>query len=134
LSGWLLLVEDDEDDVFFFTRALAEEKVPGRLSVCKDGGAAAELLARLAAGPPEDLPDLIVLDLKLPKMNGLELLKRIRTAERLKELRVAILTASADAGDRAEAESLGVSLYLRKPSDTQALRDVMRRIGGLLGL
>lgn len=107
----ILLVEDDELDVISVQRSLKKLDIQYNLFTAYNGK---EALAMLQ---PENaiLPDVIMLDLNMPKMNGIEFLKIIRSDRRLKDLRVFIMTTSAEPIDRTITESLGISGYIIKP-------------------
>jgi two-component system, response regulator len=106
----ILLVEDSQDDAELTIRAIMTNKIANRVELVKDGVEAVEYLQR--GGP---LPRLVLLDLKLPRMNGLEVLKAIRGNERTRTLPVVVLTSSREEPDIAGAYSLGVNSYIVKP-------------------
>jgi len=122
----ILLVEDDLDDVELTKRAFARSHVPNEVEVARDGSAALERLLGPDAGP---LPALVLLDLKLPRVNGLEVLGRLRAAERTRGLPVVILTSSGEERDLIEAYHLGVNSYVRKPVDFAAFQAIIDQIG-----
>lgn len=107
----VLVVEDDSNDVLFLRRALAKKGVNWLVEVASDGEQA---LKAIAANPP---PSHIILDLKIPRKNGLEVLSLIRSEPRTKALRVVVLTSSAEKSDLERATQLGIDLYLIKPVD-----------------
>ena len=123
----ILLVEDDLDDVELTKRAFARSNVPNEVEVARDGSAALERLLGPAAGP---LPALVLLDLKLPRVNGLEVLGRLRADERTRRLPVVILTSSGEERDLIEAYQLGVNSYIRKPVDFAKFQAIIDQIGG----
>lgn len=110
----ILLVEDNADDVELTRRALRHCGHPIDLQVAGDGVAALELLA---AVPPGEMPDLVLLDLKLPRLGGLDLLSRMRAAPATSTLLVVVLTTSLEERDLREAYRRGANSYLRKPVD-----------------
>lgn len=124
----ILIVEDTEDDVFFLRRALRAVTTPHATQVVTDGQQALDYLA--GVGPYADraqhpLPDVVLLDLNLPYVPGLEVLRRIR-ADRAHDARtVAILTSSLHDADMSEAMRLGASHYLVKPPDPKLLTEVL---------
>ncbi|HVS52611.1 MAG TPA: response regulator [Opitutaceae bacterium] len=119
----ILLVEDSEDDVFFFSRALRESGFDCELVHQPDGSAAIDYLERsLQAAASIHRPDLVFLDLKLPTFTGFEVLSWIRDAEFSPPLDVAILSGSEHAGDVERALSLGASGYYVKPILAQQLK------------
>ena len=109
----VLLVEDDPEDVALTTRALSQNHLVNRIHVARDG---AEALAYLQEA---ERPRVILLDLKLPKVTGLEVLRRIRQDERLHRLPVVILTSSREEPDIRQAYDLGVNSYIVKPVDIE---------------
>lgn len=123
----LLLIEDDPNDVLFFTRACRTLGFGTSPIVRSDGE---EALAYLSA----ERPDAVILDLKLPKLSGLEVLERIRSSPRLRDLPVYALTSSGETSDIERAARLGVKEYLTKPTSYADLLGVVRRIGEALDL
>lgn len=119
----LLLVEDDENDVLFFQRALRGCGAQVDLEVARDGDAA---LRRLSDGPT--LPDRILLDLKLPRVSGLEVLSGIRSSPLLKQLSVTIMTSSGEPSDLARIRELGIDEYIVKPVSYQGLLEIVRSL------
>ena len=107
----VLVVEDDSNDVLFLRRALAKRNVTWTIEVASDGEQA---LRALAAEPP---PGHVILDLKIPRRNGLEVLAHIRSEQRTRDIRVVVLTSSAERSDLDRATQLGVDQYLIKPVD-----------------
>lgn len=127
----VLLVEDNPDDVFFMRRAFKVAGIANGLEVAEDGRAATEYLS--AAGSFSDrqkfpLPCLILLDLKLPHVPGLEVLKWIREQPHLRRIVVIVLTSSHLDVDIERAYSLGANSYLVKPPNASSLNDMVRRI------
>lgn len=127
----LLFVEDDNDDVeltlFGFRNAGFEHEI----MVARDGQHALDLLhSDYAAARP--LPGAILTDLKMPRVDGLEMLHRLKQDPRLRNIPVAFLTSSGDENDRAEAARLGVSEYIRKPSSPSGYAEIVARIRGLM--
>lgn len=108
----ILLVEDDELDVISFERALKKLNTEYDLFVAHNGKDALNLLSD-AKNPV--LPDVILLDLNMPKMNGIEFLKALRSEEKFQDLKVFIMTTSSETSDRAITEELGISGYIIKP-------------------
>jgi len=108
----LLLIEDDSLDVISVKRSLKELSSDVDLQVANDGSEAIKLLLK-----KEDVfrPDVIVLDLNMPRMNGIEFLQKIRGNDELKNISVFIMTTSANTYDRLEAEKLGISGFIIKP-------------------
>jgi CheY-like chemotaxis protein len=113
----VLLVEDDKDDVFFIKMACQRSGIPHAFHVVTDGHAAIEYLAEAGnygAQRDHPVPDLVFLDIKLPKRDGHEVLAWIRAQPRLKNLPVVMLTSSFEESDVNRAYQLGVTSYLRK--------------------
>jgi two-component system, response regulator len=121
----ILLVEDNADDEALTLRALRKQNLANDLEVARDGLEAVERLAR------EDLPlpSLVLLDIKLPKMDGIEVLKRIRSNPRTQLLPVVMLTSSTEDRDLIESYSQGVNSYVRKPVDFTQFMDAVRQLG-----
>ena len=112
----ILLVEDDDLDVIDIRRSLEKLGVLYQLHVARNGEEAINLLSRKKEGLPEDtLPDFVLIDLNMPKMNGLELLTVIRNTEEWRSLKCFIITTSSEAVDKKEAKALGISGYIVKP-------------------
>lgn len=110
----ILLVEDNPDDEALTKRALKANNIRNEVVVARDG---AEAIDYLLADGSRDLPTVILLDLKLPKIDGLEVLRRVRADERTKLLPVVILTSSKEEQDVISGYSLGCNSYVRKPVD-----------------
>lgn len=128
----ILLVEDNPDDQALTARALKKNNIHNRLVIANDGAEALDFL--LGAGPdPESktplLPDLVLLDLHLPKVDGFEVLRRLRTDERTRLLPVVILTSSNEDQDRIYGYGLGANSYVRKPVDFGEFMDAVKQLG-----
>src|ERR687895_1687752 len=114
----ILLVEDNPDDELLTLRALRKNDVTGEVVVARDGVEALDYLFGTGAHAGRDtsvMPQLILLDLKLPKIDGLEVLRRLRADERTRLLPVVILTSSKEQKDMLEGYGLGANSYVRKP-------------------
>jgi len=122
----ILLAEDNPGDVLLFKESLRGRNFKWELLVAADGQQAIAMVRDVASGGPR--PNLIVLDVNLPKHSGSEVLRHIRSEPALAAIPVMMLTSSSSPNDRATAEKLGVSLYLQKPSDLEALQ----RLGGII--
>jgi two-component system response regulator len=120
------LVEDNADDEQLTLRAMRQSEIPNIIRVARDG---AEALDKLFGSEAGRLPDLVLLDLKLPKINGLEVLERIRSEEKTKTLPVVILTSSDEERDIVESYNLGANSYIRKPVDFDQFIDAVRQLG-----
>ena len=128
----ILLVEDNPDDEELTLRALARNNIGNQVVVVRDGQDAVDYLE--AAGPylsrdPNDVPALILLDLKLPKIDGLEVLRRLRASPRTAVVPVVILTSSKEDRDRANGYYGGANSYVQKPVDFTAFVDAVRQLG-----
>ncbi len=121
----ILLVEDNPDDEALTLRALKKNNISNEVVVARDGAQALDYL--LGNGHP--LPALVLLDLKLPKVDGLEVLRRLRADERTELLRVVILTSSKEEQDVLTGYKLGASSYIRKPVDFAQFVEAVRQLG-----
>lgn len=124
----ILLVEDNPGDVRFTAEVLKEAQVRNNLSVAKDGVEAIAFLRREGQFLDAPRPDLILLDLNLPKKNGLEMLNEIKNAEDLKGIPVVILTTSEAEPDINKSFDLSANCYITKPIDVERLTMVMNSI------
>ena len=122
----ILLVEDNADDEQLTLRAMRQSDIPNIIRVARDG---AEALDKLFGAGQDRLPDLVLLDLKLPKVNGLEVLQKIRSDDRTKTLPVVVLTSSDEERDIVESYELGANSYIRKPVDFDQFIDAVRQLG-----
>jgi len=128
----ILLVEDNPDDVKLTMRALQKSKILNEVVVAEDGVVAIDYLfgtGRFAGRDIKVMPQLILLDLKMPRMDGLEVLNRIRADERTKLLPVVILTTSSEDKDRLESYNLGANSYVRKPVDFNRFAEAVHQLG-----
>ena len=128
----ILLVEDNPDDVELTIRAFKKNNILNRVIVAKDGVEALDYLFDTgvhAGRDVMDLPVVILLDLKLPKIDGLEVLKRIRQDKRTKLIPVVILTSSAEQKDVINGYSLGANSYVRKPVEFNQFVEAVRQLG-----
>lgn len=126
----ILLVEDNADDEALTMRALKKNNIRNEVVVARDGAQALDYLFGTGAYAGRDLrvmPTITLLDLKLPKISGLEVLRRIRAGERTKLLPVVILTSSIEEQDVIEGYRLGANSYMRKPVDfSQFIQSVLQ--------
>jgi two-component system response regulator len=128
----ILLVEDNSKDEALTLRALRRNNIQNKVVVARDGVEALEYLLGSDRNPGSSehpLPELVLLDLKLPKIDGLEVLRRIRAAERTRLLPVVILTSSAEDVDVLEGYRLGTNSYVRKPVDFVEFTEAVRQLG-----
>ena len=128
----ILLVEDNPDDEALTLRAFAKNKITNDIVVVRDGVEALEWLfadGQYADRDVSQLPEVCLLDLKLPKVDGLEVLRRIRADERTKLMPVIILTTSEEESDRLAGYSLGANSYIRKPVDFSQFIEAVRQLG-----
>ncbi len=128
----ILLVEDNPNDVELTLHAFKSHKVSNHILVVRDGAEALEFIfceGEYAERNIENSPRLILLDLKLPKVDGLEVLRRIRADERTKTIPVVILTSSDEERDVIESYKLGVNSYIRKPVDFDKFSDIVSELG-----
>jgi two-component system response regulator len=128
----LLLVEDNPDDEALILRALKKHNIANRIDVVRDGAEALDLL--LAKGghadcDPYALPAVVLLDLKLPRVDGLEVLRQLRRDERTMRLPVVVLTSSDEEQDLLESYRLGANSYVRKPVDFTQFSAAIRQLG-----
>jgi CheY-like chemotaxis protein len=126
----ILLVEDNPKDEALTLRALKRGNIANEVAVARDGAEAVDYL--FSPGPDgrlKNLPQLVLLDLKLPKLDGHEVLKRIRADERTRVLPVVILTTSVEDRDRLNGYRLGANSYVRKPVDFREFADAVVQLG-----
>ena len=128
----ILLVEDDPDAEALTLRALRRGCVPHSLVVARDGVEALDYLLGTGAHAGRDpaiMPSVVFLDLKLPRLDGLEVLRRIRAGERTRLLPVVILTSSDEERDRIQGYRYGANSYVRKPVDYDRFVEAIRQLG-----
>ena len=128
----ILLVEDNTDDVTLTERALKKSHILNKLVVAKDGVEALDYLFGTGIWAGRDIsnmPEVVLLDLKLPKINGLEVLQRMRADNRTKLLPVVILTSSREEKDLIAGYTLGANSYIRKPVNFNQFVDAVRQLG-----
>jgi CheY-like chemotaxis protein len=121
----ILLVEDDPDHELLTIRALKKSNVANTIRVARDGAEAIDLLL----GDEAVRPQVILLDLKLPKVDGLEVLRRIRESESTRMLPVVVLTSSDEERDVVRSYQLGVNSYIRKPVNFNDFAEATRQLG-----
>lgn len=128
----ILLVEDNPDDEALTLRALKKNNIMNEVIVAHDGVEALDYLFGKGVYADRDMsvmPNLILLDLKLPKMDGMEVLRHLRTDDRTRILPVVILTSSKEEQDLINSYSLGANSYVRKPVDFSQFSEAVRQLG-----
>ncbi|MGE5249936.1 MAG: response regulator [Bacteroidota bacterium] len=128
----ILLVEDNPDDEALTIRALRKNNIGNELVVVRDGAEALDFLfctGAFAGRDPHDRPQVILLDLKLPKVDGLEVLRQLRASPNTHLLPVVILTSSREEQDLIRGYSLGANSYVRKPVDFNQFVEAVRQLG-----
>ncbi|MBI2922668.1 MAG: response regulator [Planctomycetes bacterium] len=128
----ILLVEDNPDDELLTLRALEINQIRNEVVVARDGEEALDyLLGRgaWAGRDPRRIPALVLLDLNLPKLSGLEVLRRLRSDDRTRLAPVVILTSSKEEQDRFSGYSLGANSYIRKPVDFARFTEAVKQLG-----
>jgi len=128
----ILLVEDNPDDVALTLRAFKKNNIANQVVVASDGQSALDWLfgaGEFAGRDTTELPAFVLLDLKLPKVDGLEVLRALRADPRTRLLRVVVLTTSREEQDVVESYSLGANSYIRKPVDFDEFLHVVGQLG-----
>jgi two-component system response regulator len=128
----ILLVEDNPNDLELALHALKRHNLANHIEVVRDGAEALEFVFATGAYAdrnPNSGPKVILLDLKLPKIDGLEVLRRIKSDERTRTIPVVVLTSSQEERDIVESYRLGVNSYIAKPVDFDQFTEVVRQLG-----
>jgi CheY-like chemotaxis protein len=128
----ILLVEDNPDDLELALHALRREKLANHIEVARDGEQALDFIfcrANYAQRNFNDQPKLILLDLKLPKVDGLQVLREVKNDPRTQAIPVVILTSSKEEKDLVEGYRLGVNSYIQKPVDFDQFRGAIKAVG-----
>jgi len=128
----ILLVEDNKDDVELTLHALRKENLANSIHVARDGEEALEFLFCNGAHADRSFsnpPRLVLLDLKLPKVDGMEVLKRLKADPRTRTIPVVILTSSKEERDLVQGYGLGANSYIQKPVDFEQFRDTVKSVG-----
>ena len=132
MNSYILLVEDNPDDIELTMRAFKKNHIANHIVVTRDGVEALDYLfgrGEYSGRDVTELPQVMLLDLKLPKLSGLEVLEQLRANDLTKLLPVVILTSSKEDVDRSESYRLGVNSYVRKPVDFNAFVEAVRQLG-----
>ncbi len=128
----ILLVEDNSRDVELALHALRRENLANHIEVARDGEEALDFLfcrGRYSVRRMEEPPRLVLLDLKLPKVDGLEVLRQIKSDPRTKAVHIVILTSSREERDLVQGYKLGVNAYIQKPVDFDQFRQIVNQVG-----
>ena len=128
----ILLVEDNQDDVELALHALRREKLANNIFVARDGEEALEFIfcsGAFAHRSFDHPPKLILLDLKLPKVDGMEVLKRLKSDVRTRTIPVVIMTSSKEERDLVKGYGLGANSYIQKPVDFDQFRETVKQVG-----
>jgi two-component system response regulator len=130
--GFILLVEDNQDDVDLTLRALDKQNIANDIEVVRDGAEALDFI--FARGSysnrnPKQLPQLVLLDINLPRVSGLEVLKRLRENQGTRMVPVVMLTTSNEERDVVESYTSGANSYVQKPIDFKEFSEAVRQLG-----
>ena len=131
-GGTILLVEDNASDAALTKRAMEQNQITNKLVHAEDGREALDYLfgiGKYAGKDARDLPAVVLLDLKLPRMDGLEVLKQMRANERTRLVPVVVLTSSSQEEDVVASYNLGANSYIRKPVDFTQFAEAVRVLG-----
>jgi two-component system response regulator len=128
----ILLVEDNPDDVELTLRAFKKHNLTNRIQICRDGAEALDYVfgeGPFAGRNVDNTPRVILLDLKLPKVTGLEVLQRIKSDQRTQRIPVVVLTSSREERDLIESYRLGVNSYIVKPVNFEQFTEAVQKVG-----
>jgi two-component system, response regulator len=131
MSKYILLVEDNPDDVELAKLALKRAQIANKLVIAEDGQEAVDFLfgsGKYADRDPADKPGLILLDLKLPKVDGLQVLEKVRAGDKSTRTPIVMFTSSTDERDRSESLRLGADDYICKPGSLTQSVEIMKRL------
>jgi CheY-like chemotaxis protein len=126
---YILLVEDSPDDIELTRRAFAKSRIANELVVVNDGEQACHFLFEGEAGNGRGYPRIILLDMHMPKLSGIEVLERIRADERTRLIPTIIMTASKEEEDALKSYRHGVNSFIRKPVDFEEFAEAVRQVG-----
>jgi CheY-like chemotaxis protein len=129
---FVLLVEDNQADADLVEEAFAEAKIDCHLSILRDGAQAIEFIERLDSGLSQARPDLVLLDLNLPKVGGEAVLERVRSSPACKGVKVIVVSSSDAPSDRKRVMELGANEYFRKPSSLEQFMEFGPKVLALL--
>ncbi|HAS60216.1 MAG TPA: response regulator [Algoriphagus sp.] len=124
----IMLIEDNEGDIILIQDALEEAKILNNMTIARDGAEAIEKLEKLVIETPNNLPDLILLDINLPKKNGHEVLEILKSNSRLKQIPIIVLTTSSSELDIFKAYDLHANCYIIKPVEISEFLRVVSKI------
>ncbi|MBX3226015.1 MAG: response regulator [Labilithrix sp.] len=125
----ILLVEDNRDDEELTIRALRKHQIAIEVVVARDGAEALDLLLPSGEAIATQLPQVVLLDLNLPKIAGLDVLRQVRADPRTRALPIVVLTSSKEEEDVAQSYALGANAYVRKPVDFQQFSEAVKTLG-----
>ena len=128
-APYVLLVEDNPADAALTQRAFEKQGVANEIRVARDGAEALAVLFGSEGEPPPPLPLVVLLDLKLPRVSGLDVLRQIRATERTRLVPVVIMTSSNEQRDVVEGYGLGANSYVRKPVNSAEFAEAVRQLG-----
>ncbi len=126
----ILLVEDDADDIELAVHALREEKLANGITIARDGEQALDIIFHRGQSDPHmPPPRLILLDLKLPKVDGLQVLRAVKSDPRTQPIPIVVMTSSKEERDLVESYKLGVNAYVQKPVRFDEFRQIVKELG-----
>jgi two-component system response regulator len=128
----VLLIEDNAADADLVEEAFDEARLDCHLSILRDGAQAVDFIERLDSGLSTDCPDLVLLDLNLPKVSGAKVLERMRLSPKCGRAKVLVISSSDAPADRARVMELGASGYFRKPSTLAQYMELGPKVQGML--